>query len=492
MASDTTSFGVRRVLRGGEAGFRLLTEHFPDISVLAFGPDLRVWAATGAALRCHGVQPEQLVGRPVPELTNPAAVDLVTTCCRAALAGERRQLDLPGRSDPSVLWAVDVVPLCDDDGVVTDGMLIARDVTEQRRAEQALRTSQRQLAEAQRVAQVGGWEWDLASGLITLSDQLREILGAPGGSVHDLDRAIDVMVHPADRPAVRRTLGRASTDIAPVSLEHRVVRPDGSVRTVLARGEGVPDDTGRIVRVVGTDQDVTDLRRADAERRRLLGRLYQLQEGQDRTLAADLHDGHVQGLAALGLRLEQARLRLGAAGEPEVHALLWQAAEDLSAEIASLRRTIGRLRPFVLDQEGLEAALREEAAHARARAPLLACEVTSELAGQRFDPATETALFRVAQQALANVTDHAQARCAAVDLCWSEDGVALFVADDGQGFDPEHVRVLGEVHSFGLIAMRERVEALGGRFSLATAPGRGTRVEAWVPAARAAAEGGPA
>jgi signal transduction histidine kinase len=261
---------------------------------------------------------------------------------------------------------------------------------------------------------------------------------------------------------------------------------------VLCRGQGIPDDTGRIARVVGTDLDVTDLRRADAERRRLLGRLYHLQEGEDRTLAADLHDGHVQGLAALGLRLEQARLRLGAAGEPEVHALLWQVAEDLSAEIASLRRTIGRLRPFVLDQQGLEAALREEAALARARAPLLACQVTAELGGQRLDPATETALFRVAQQALANVTDHARARCASVDLCRTGDGVVLCVADDGQGFEPEHVRVLGEVHSFGLIAMRERVEALGGRLSVATTPGRGTRVEAWVPAARAAAEGGPA
>jgi signal transduction histidine kinase len=89
-------------------------------------------------------------------------------------------------------------------------------------------------------------------------------------------------------------------------------------------------------------------------------------------------------------------------GSPEVAELLWQVTRDLSAEVTSLRRTIGRLRPLVLVEDGLETALREEAKSACNRAALVACEVTSELDG-RLDPVVETALFRVAQQALANV-----------------------------------------------------------------------------------------
>jgi len=93
----------------------------------------------------------------------------------------------------------------------------------------------------------------------------------------------------------------------------------------------------------------------------------------------------------------------------------------------------------------------------------------------------ETALFRVAQQALANVVDHAGATHALVAIECSAKGVTLRVSDDGCGFDPDHVQVLADIAHFGLIAMRERVEALGGRFQVITAPGDGTVMEAKLP-----------
>jgi two-component system NarL family sensor kinase len=288
------------------------------------------------------------------------------------------------------------------------------------------------------------------------------------------------VLHPADLERVTVRVERIRLDPAPFALERRIVRTDGAVRSVLVRGEGVRDTDGRVVRFIGTAQDVTNRRRAEAERRRLLGRVYEAQEGQDRRLVADLHDGHVQSLAATGFKLEQARLRLGASGSPEVDDLLWQVTKDLSTEVTSLRRTIGRLRPLVLVEDGLEAALREEAKLACNRAALVACEVTSELDG-RLDPVVETALFRVAQQALANVVDHAAATRALVAIECAGDGVVLRVSDDGRGFDPEHVRVLADIAHVGLIAMRERVEALGGRFRVITAPGNGTVVEAKLP-----------
>ena len=148
--------------------------------------------------------------------------------------------------------------------------------------------------------------------------------------------------------------------------------------------------------------------------------------------------------------------------------------------MTSLRRTIGRLRPLVLVEDGLEAALREEAKSACNQAALVSCEVISELDG-RLDPVVETALFRVAQQALANVVDHAGATHALVAIECSARGVTLRVSDDGCGFDPDHVQVLADIAHFGLIAMRERVEALGGRFQVITAPGDGTVVEVRLP-----------
>jgi PAS domain S-box-containing protein len=464
----------------GEAGFRLLADHLPDLIILAFDPSLEVWAATGGALRARGWASEEFVGLWLPDIAGSARPEAVEACCRAALLGSCTQLDLNGYRDRSRLWSLTFVPLPDDQGAVANGMVMCRDVTEQRRAERLLQASQRQLADAQRIAQVGSWTWNLETDELAFSDELCRIFGLPLSYRLTMADALDGLVHPADVQRVKDQLERMRTDPSPFAFEHRIVHTDGSVKTVLGRGEGVVDEHGRVVRFIGTDQDITDRRRADAERRRLLGRVYEVQEGQDRRLAADLHDGHVQSLAAIGFKLEQARLRLGASGSPEVDELLWQVTKDLSAEVTSLRRTIGRLRPLVLVEDGLEAALREEAKSACNRAAMVACEVTSELDG-RLDPVVETALFRVAQQALANVVDHAAATHAMVAIRCSATGVTLRVSDDGRGFDPDHVQVLGDVANFGLIAMRERVEALGGRFWLTTAPGAGTVVEAKVP-----------
>jgi PAS domain S-box-containing protein len=464
----------------GEAGFRLLAEHLPDLVLLAFDPELQIWAATGAALRARGWTPGHFVGKRVPEVGRPADAAITEAYCRDALRGECRRLVTTGKTDRTRVWTFLFVPLPDEREAVIGGMVIARDVTDQRRAERQLLASRRQLAEAQRIAQVGSWEWELDSDETSMSEEMARILGIPPGSRPRMRDIVARCVHPADLDRVLAHMERLPGDPAPFTLEHRIVRADGAVRSVLVRGEGVVDEDGRVVRLIGTDQDITDRRRTEAERRRLLGRVYETQEGQDRRLAADLHDGDVQSLAAIGFKLEQARLRLGASGSPEVDELLWQVTKDLSAEVTSLRRTIGRLRPLVLVEDGLEAALREEAKSACNRAALATCEVTSELEG-RLDPVVETALFRVAQQALANVVDHAEATHVLVAIECTARGVVLRVSDDGCGFDPDHVQVLADIAHFGLIAMRERVEALGGRFRVTTGPGRGTVVEARLP-----------
>jgi PAS domain S-box-containing protein len=474
-----TAETVDQVPPGG-AGFQLLADELPDLIIVAFDPQLTMWAATGGGLRGHGWTAEDFVGLKLPRIAGSSQTEAVEACARAALGGRCTELEMTGYQDPRRLWSITFVPLADAAGVVSGGMALCRDISEERRAEQLLRASQRQLAEGERIAEVGSWDWDPATDELAMTDELYRILGLPPGSRLSMSPVLERMIHPGDLERVKGELARMRTDPAPFCFEHRIVRTDGTVRTVMARGEGVLGEDGQVERFIGTGQDITERRRADAERRRLLNRVYEAQEGQDRRLAADLHDGHVQSLAAIGFKLEQARLRLGASGSPEVDELLWQVTKDLSAEVTSLRRTIGRLRPLVLVEDGLEAALREEAKSACNRAALVSCEVISELDG-RLDPVVETALFRVAQQALANVVDHAEATHALVAIECSGRRVTLRVSDDGCGFDPDHVEVLADIAHFGLIAMRERVEALGGRFRVITTPGDGTVVEARLP-----------
>jgi two-component system NarL family sensor kinase len=138
---------------------------------------------------------------------------------------------------------------------------------------------------------------------------------------------------------------------------------------------------------------------------------------------------------------------------------------------------------LLLDQRGLAAAIGELAAATRARAALATCTVTNELIGQRLDPEVETVLFRVAQQALANVEQHAAARHVHLRLQRSGLWVVLSVDDDGCGFEPSHVEVLPGHQGFGLTSMRERVQTIGGRLTVDSRPGGSTHIQARVPAA---------
>ena len=142
----------------------------------------------------------------------------------------------------------------------------------------------------------------------------------------------------------------------------------------------------------------------------------------------------------------------------------------------NLRSVIDDLRPDDLAQ-GLEAAIRSQAAKFRRRAPRVALRIELSCAAAGLDPHSATALFRILQEALANVRRHARATRVCVQLARRDGRLCLSVADDGCGFDPAAART----GSFGLAGMRERVDALGGRIEIDSAPGCGTRVVVALP-----------
>jgi PAS domain S-box-containing protein len=299
--------------------YRVVAEQLPDVAVFVFDRDLRFELATGAAVREMGWRPEEIIGRTLFELGPPDRVERYAVAYRAALAGERQSFEVQGWRNPGTVWAVDVVPVRGAGGAITGGMVFSTDITERRRTERELRERRRQLAEAQRIARVGNWEWDLGSGTGSASAEWFRVVGVRPEDIPSPEAALG-FVHPDDRPVVEAAIDRAAGDGTPFEVEHRTILLDGQVRAVLARGEAVRDEHGRIVRIIGTNQDVTEARQAEQERQRLLGRLYEVLEGQHQRLAVDLHDGHVQSLAAMGLKLDQVRLRLGAQAPAPVRA----------------------------------------------------------------------------------------------------------------------------------------------------------------------------
>ncbi|HEX2263538.1 MAG TPA: EAL domain-containing protein [Pseudonocardiaceae bacterium] len=137
-----------------------------------------------------------------------------------------------------------------------------QDVTSERALERELREEQRRLAEAQRVARIGTWEWEPGSDRLVWSDMMQDLYGAAPASDQPTYQAYLSLVHPDDREWVDELWRQLLADHVPVECEHRVLRPDGTVRTFRCHGAVIADTSGTL-RVVGTAQDVTDQRAAE-------------------------------------------------------------------------------------------------------------------------------------------------------------------------------------------------------------------------------------
>jgi diguanylate cyclase (GGDEF)-like protein/PAS domain S-box-containing protein len=135
-------------------------------------------------------------------------------------------------------------------------------------AEARLKASEAALQEAQQLARLGSWSWDLTTDEIAWSDELYRIFGLPPEQSASFER-FERQLHPDDRQRVFALVDRSRTTAVPFEAEYRVVRPDGVVRVVHARGEAHSDGAGRPVRMVGTAQDVTDRNRAQQGMQRL-------------------------------------------------------------------------------------------------------------------------------------------------------------------------------------------------------------------------------
>jgi signal transduction histidine kinase len=241
--------------------------------------------------------------------------------------------------------------------------------------------------------------------------------------------------------------------------------------------DGGPDEIGRLGTALehmrrqlersraAAEQTTADLERRVAARtaqlQHLLRKLISAQEDERRRVARELHDETSQILTALGLALH-------AGGDAP--ALVDRLHEGV-------HRLIVNLRPPALDDLGLAAAIEGLAESQLRRAGIAArCEL-AELQDARLDPAIETALFRIVQEALLNIVRHADATSVLLQGGLTPEGLWVEIEDDGRGFDPGDVRRDdATLRGIGLLGMRERAELLGGRLTIESAPGRGARV----------------
>ncbi|HVH31705.1 MAG TPA: GAF domain-containing sensor histidine kinase [bacterium] len=219
-----------------------------------------------------------------------------------------------------------------------------------------------------------------------------------------------------------------------------------------------------------------EVKNKEAMRGELLEKLITAYEDERRRIARGLHDEAGQALTALIVNLELAEQ----AHKPVDSQNLARLRGIAEHTLAEVRRIIAALRPTILDDLGLAAAIRW---YAKELVEPQGLQVSMQLSGLggRLPPHVETAVFRIVQEAITNVLKHAGARQAWVETSVADGRVRVTVADDGRGFEVTSVPRSREGRRLGLLGMRERAEALGGTLGVSSQPGHGTRIEIVIP-----------
>lgn len=292
-----------------------------------------------------------------------------------------------------------------------------------------------------------------------------------GGSLQRFLAALDqtalrVALHPKAGPGKKLQLQLHAADgaLLPVQISFRRSAQDARISAVVT--------------------DLTAARRSERELRALSQRVTQVQEAERGRVAAELHDHITQRLCAAQFSSQALADCLPPRAAParrEARKL----RDLLGGVVKEVERIAHNLRPSVLDQLGLSAALRAACTEFSDRTGL-ALKLNCESLSPRLSPDSELALYRILQVALKNVEQHARATVLSVSLAPHGAVARLVIEDDGVGFDPlAHAAKSKGKSGFGLLGMRERAGYVGGALTLKSAPKAGTRIEVSTPLLRA-------
>lgn len=365
---------------------------------------------------------------------------------------------------------------------------IAQDITERKQAEEKLRQSESQLAEAQHLANIGSWSLDLSNNIVTWSDELYRIFGVQPSEFDHNYEAVIATTHPEDREWLRNAIEDAIKTHVPLSVYYRITKPTGELRVLHARGAVVTDVHGNARRLHGTAQDVTErmeaeekVRATTEQLRALSARLQSAKEEEDIRIARELHDEMGSALTSLRWEIERFDETVSEVEDlPRLQALRNKIKDMMSLTdiiLGTMRRIASELRPSILDDLGLVAAIEWQSQQFQLRTGIV-CHCDRSLEEVELDGEQSTAIFRILQETLTNILRHAQATRVDIEMHSVDDYFILSVSDDGKGITESEK---SDQQSFGILGMRERAHLINAEIEIQGTEGQGTVVTVRVP-----------
>lgn len=453
------------------------------LAIVEVRRDCRVLAWNASAERLFGWRSAEVIS-----LSDPAVPEdcwpLYASALARAFEGETITLDAQRRvtkSGAELRVRVSLAPVRTGRDDVESVIAILEDVTARHRLEAALRRSEAELVDLIESAPVGIYRKTPDGELLMANRALAHLLGySSPDELCTRGRRHTLYHNPDERERLLRAFAEGAQSLAAVVA---LTRKDGSSVRVQWDARAVRDGKGRVLYHECFVRDLTARLSAERELRESRDKLSELsrrviaaQEAERQSIARGLHDEVGQTLTAIRLSLAALQSRVGLETPPPE-------LEDSFAMLDLASRSVLELsldlRPAVLDDIGLDAALRWYLHRAADRANLTV-EFRSSLGGLRIDAAVEVCCYRIAQEAMTNVLRHASARHVCAQLELRDATLSFALRDDGTGFDVSAMHQAPSEARLGLLGMTERAALVGGRVEVRSGP-HGTEVLLRVP-----------
>jgi len=457
---------------------------FSDDAIISKDLNGVITSWNSGATRIFGYTPQETIGHSIMLLIPPELRDEERNILEQLRAGKRVdhfETIRVAKSGKRINVSLSISPIRDSKGRVIGASKIARDVTERKRIENALRDSQAQLTLALEASRTAMFSWDILERRGLWNEQLAAIYDFNPAGPYITAEEWRNLFHPDDVVRLSAEAERIYREENKFQFEFRTVRANGETRWILSHGRIERDTSGNAIRMIGTHTDVTDRKQAEevAKVREFTGKLLHAQDEERRRIARELHDSAGQMVAALQmcltpLRDDPAKLN------PEVAQGIHESL-DLIQQLSQELRTVSYLlHPPLLDELGLPSALRWYVEGFAERSKI---DVQLELAEDlgRLPAEMETALFRIVQECLTNIHRHSGSKKALIRAYRSSTELCLDVRDLGKGMPNFNNSGFSHVKSgVGIQGMQERVRQLNGRFEIHSFPD-GTLVSVRLP-----------
>lgn len=454
---------------------KTLLDSMPGIFYLYTYPELKMIGWNKQHETIFGFQPEEMMGRHVLEwhlLENKTAVvDSLKDFTNIGTASV--ETHLLTKNKQSIPFSLNAVKF-ESEGL-SYLLGVGTNISERKQAEEALRDSESSLTKAQEIAHVGSWEYDYNSDKMKCSDETLRIFGFEPGSVEPSLDLFYSMINPEDYFLLKEDINKVFDLHIPLSIDLRIVHNNGEERFIHEQAEMTFNAIGIPVKMAGTVHDITHRKLIERELQKSLEQLHQLskhiekaRENERLTIARDLHDDLGQALTAVKIDLEIIKQQ---ASETIIKEKIQDVKLLVGDTIRTVQRITSQLRPEIIDDLGLEAAIDWYTKEFSKRYGIkIFLDIDNEIPISNED---SLPLFRIVQESLTNIARHAQATHVEILLNKQGDSIELVIADNGVGITDEQI---SSKKAFGIMSMKERADALGGKFAISRGDKFGSKI----------------